>query len=195
MQISAKTDYALRAMCLLAEQPAGQALKADGIAAAQDIPRAFLDGILLDLRRAGLVLSRRGPVGGHRLATTPDAISVADVIRAMEGPLALVHGNRPEELGYSGPAARLQDVWVALRASVRDVLDTTTLAQVLSGDLPDAVRALNAREGSWVTVERRRTPRPGPGAGPPVAAPPVEARTVEGPAVGGPAVGGPAVED
>ncbi len=167
MQISAKTDYALRAMCLLAQQPAGQAVKADDIAAAQDIPRAFLDGILLDLRRAGLVLSRRGPVGGHRLAHRPDSISVADVIRAMEGPLALVHGSRPEELGYAGPAARLQDVWVALRAAVRDVLDTTTLAQVLSGDLPEPVRTLNARDGSWTAVDRRRTRRPSTEAGAP----------------------------
>jgi Rrf2 family protein len=156
VQISAKTDYALRAMCLLAGQPADRAVKADEIAAAQDIPRAFLDGILLDLRRAGLVLSRRGPVGGHRLAKPPAAISVADVVRAMEGPLALVHGARPEELGYTGPAARLQDVWVALRAAVRDVLDTTPIAQVLSGDLPAGVTSLNARQGSWVGVDRRR---------------------------------------
>lgn len=156
MQISAKSDYALRAMCLLAAEPGDQAVKADEIAAAQDIPRAFLDGILLDLRRAGLVLSRRGPVGGHRLARPADGISVGDVIRAMEGPLALVHGSRPEELGYTGPATRLQDVWVALRASVRDVLDATTIAQVLDGDLPQGVRSLNAREGSWTSVDRRR---------------------------------------
>jgi Rrf2 family protein len=159
VQISAKTDYALRAVCLLAQTPTGQSVKADDIAADQDIPRAFLDGILLDLRRAGLVSSRRGPVGGHRLARPPGSISVADVVRAMEGPLALVHGSRPEDLGYTGAAARLQDVWVALRAAVRDVLETTTLDQVLSGELPEAVRALSAREGAWTAVDRRRSPR------------------------------------
>lgn len=178
MQISAKTDYALRAMCLLADQPADQTVKADDIATAQDIPRAFLDGILLDLRRAGLVLSRRGPVGGHRLAKPAGEISVADVVRAMEGPLALVHGSRPEQLGYTGAAARLQDVWVALRAAVRDVLDATTLEQVRTGDLPPSVTSLNAREGSWTAVDRRRPSRPAerpPGVRQPTGAEPVPA--------------------
>ncbi len=161
MQISAKSDYALRALCHLAVQEGDSAVKADDIAAAQGIPRSFLDGILLDLRRAGMVTSRRGPVGGHRLARPPFSITVADVVRAMEGPLALVHGQRPEELGYDGPAACLQDVWVALRAAVRGVLENTTLEQVVSGGLPDAVTALNTDARSWVSVWPPRPPRAG----------------------------------
>ena len=163
MQISAKADYALRAMCLLAVQEGDGAVKADEIAAAQGIPRSFLDGILLDLRRAGLVSSRRGPVGGHRLARPADGITVADVVRAMEGPLALVHGIRPEELAYDGSAACLQDVWVALRAAVRSVLERTTLQQVVDGDLPDDVAVLNRDARAWASV---RPGRAGP-AGPP----------------------------
>ncbi len=161
MQISAKTDYALRALCLLAVQEADAAVKADEIALAQGIPRSFLDGILLDLRRAGLVASRRGPGGGHRLARPAFSVTVADVVRAMEGPLALVHGHRPEELAYDGSAARLQDVWVALRAAVRGVLESTTLEQVVNGTLPDCVAALNEDARSWVSVWPRRTPAPG----------------------------------
>lgn len=152
MQISAKTDYALRALCLLAVQEGEAAVKADDIAAAQSIPRSFLDGILLDLRRAGLVSSRRGPVGGHKLARPAYSITVADVVRAMEGPLALVHGHRPEELAYEGPAACLQDVWVALRAAVREVLESTTVEQVVSHSLPEGVTALNEDARSWVSV-------------------------------------------
>lgn len=161
MQISAKTDYALRALCHLAVQDEDATVKADDIAAAQDIPRSFLDGILLELRRAGLVASRRGPVGGHRLARPSYSVTVADVVRAMEGPLALVHGHRPEELEYDGSATALQDVWVALRASVRGVLESTTLEQIVTGTLPEAVTTLNAQAGSWVSVDRRRAPRAG----------------------------------
>lgn len=152
MQIAAKTDYALRALCHLAGVEGDGAVKADDIAAAQGIPRSFLDGILLDLRRGGLVESRRGPVGGHRLARPPFSITIADVVRVMEGPLALVHGNRPEEMAYTGPAACLQDVWVALRASVREVLESTTLEQVVTHDLPSTVVQLNGDERSWVSV-------------------------------------------
>ena len=152
MQIAAKTDYALRALCHLAVVEGDAAVKADEIAAAQEIPRSFLDGILLDLRRGGLVESRRGPVGGHRLARPPFSITVADVVRVMEGPLALVHGHRPEELSYEGPAAALQEVWVALRAAVRDVLEGTTLEQVITCELPPAVTRLNDDARSWVSV-------------------------------------------
>jgi len=158
VQISAKTDYALRALCELAVQEADTALKADDIAAAHAIPRSFLDGILLELRRAGLVASRRGPVGGHRLARPAYAITVADVVRAMEGPLALVHGNRPEDLGYEGSAACLQDVWVALRASVRGVLESTTIEQIVSSSLPENVQQLNAQARAWVSADHQRPP-------------------------------------
>ena len=160
MQISAKTDYALRALCHLAAQDGERAVKADEIAAAQAIPRSFLDGILLDLRRAGIVSSRRGPVGGHRLARPAYAITLADVVRAMEGPLALVHGVRPEELAYVGPAGALQDVWVALRAAVRRVLEDTTLEQVVAGALPDAVAVLRDDARSWQPAALRRPPPP-----------------------------------
>lgn len=152
MQIAAKTDYALRALCHLAAVEGEAAVKADDIAAAHGIPRSFLDGILLDLRRGGLVESRRGPVGGHRLARPAYAITIADVVRVMEGPLALVHGNRPEVLTYSGAAACLQDVWVALRAAVREVLEATTIEQVVTSTLPPAVTELNGDARSWVSV-------------------------------------------
>ena len=155
MQIGAKTDYALRALCYLAaaaESDGGPPAKADDIAAAQGIPRSFLDGILLDLRRGGLVESRRGPVGGHRLARPAFSITIADVVRVMEGPLALVHGSRPEEMTYTDAAASLQDVWVALRAAVRGVLENTTLEQVVTRRLPPCVTTLSADERSWVSV-------------------------------------------
>jgi Rrf2 family protein len=152
VQISAKSDYAVRAMCVLAGADEGVWVKADDIAAAQAIPRPFLDGILLELRRAGVVVSRRGPDGGHRLARPAYAITVADVIRVMDGPLALVHGNRPESLAYDAPAERLQDVWVAVRASLRLVLERTTIEQVVSGKLPRQVTTLSGDNRSWTSV-------------------------------------------
>jgi Rrf2 family protein len=162
VQISAKTDYALRALCLLAAQEGDAVVKADDIAQAQAIPRSFLDGILLDLRRAGLVSSRRGPVGGHRLARPAYAITLADVVRATEGPLALVHGERPEELRYAAPAGALRDVWVALRAAVRGVLESTTLEQVVAGELPEQVAVLCEDARSWQSVRRGRPSPPPP---------------------------------
>ena len=152
VQISAKTDYALRALCQLAALVEPRPMKADDIAAAQDIPRTFLDQILLDLRRGGMLESRRGPEGGHRLARPAGAITVADVVRAIDGPLALVHGHRPEGLAYDGPAARLQDVWVAVRAALRGVLERTTIEQIVDGTLPAEVTALAAEARSWTSV-------------------------------------------
>ncbi len=152
MQISAKTDYALRALCVLASAEDGAAVKAADIAAAQEIPQAFLEGILVDLRRAGVIASRRGPDGGHRLARPSYAITLADVVRVIDGPLALVHGHRPELLTYAAPAARLQDVWVAIRAALRVVLETTTLEQVVEGRLPPQVLALCDSTRSWTSV-------------------------------------------
>jgi Rrf2 family protein len=152
VQISARADYALRALCVLAAAPQGRAVKAGDIAAAQDIPRTFLDAILVELRRAGLVESRRGPEGGHRLARPPGSISLADVIRVTDGPLALVRGRRPEQHGYAGPARHLQDVWVAVRAALREVLELTTLEQVVDGRLPAPVVALAGPERSWRSV-------------------------------------------
>ena len=152
MQISAKTDYALRALCVLAAAEDAAAMKAADIATAQEIPQAFLEGILVDLRRAGLITSRRGPDGGHRLARPSYAITLADVVRVIDGPLALVHGHRPELLTYAAPAARLQDVWVAVRAALRAVLETTTLEQVVEGRLPPQVLALCDSTRSWTSV-------------------------------------------
>ncbi len=149
MQISAKTDYALRALCVLATADEGKAVKADDIARDQAIPRTFLDAILLTLRHAGMIESRRGPDGGHRLARPAFAITVADVTRAIEGPLALVHGDRPETLTYDGPAARLQDVWVATRAALRSVLEFTTVEQIVTDRLPPAVTTLSQDAKAW----------------------------------------------
>lgn len=160
MQISAKTDYALRALCVLALAPAGAPVKADDIAEAQGIPRAFLDGILIDLRRGGLVASRRGPVGGHRLARAAAEITVAEVARVIDGPLAMVSGSRPESRAYEGPAQALQQVWVALRAAVRGVLETTTLEMIVTGRLPEAVTSLSRQPDSWVSVWPSRGPAP-----------------------------------
>ncbi|MCW2776713.1 MAG: transcriptional regulator, BadM/Rrf2 family [Frankiales bacterium] len=155
MQVSAKSDYAVRALCVLAAawtDGGGCSVKAADIAAAQQIPRTFLDQILVDLRRAGIVESVRGPAGGHRLARPPYAVTVADVVRVADGPLALVHGHRPEEISYLGAAERLQDVWVAVRAGLRQVLEHTTLEQVVSGALPEQVTGLSGDPRSWTSV-------------------------------------------
>ena len=129
MRVSAKVDYALRAMLELAA--AGALVKGEQIATAQAIPRKFLETILLQLRHEELVASQRGVEGGYQLARPAEAISVADVIRAVEGPIATVRGVRPEEVEYVGPAAALQPLWLELRASMRDVLEQTTLADLV----------------------------------------------------------------
>jgi len=152
MQITAKSDYALRAMCVLAVAEEGSVVKAAEIAAAQDIPPNFLDAILVQLRRGGMVTSRRGPGGGHQLARPAWSITLADVVRVMDGPLTLIHGQRPEELTHSGPACRLQDVWVAVRAALRGIMEETTLQQVVTGELPSAVSALAKDNRSWTSV-------------------------------------------
>jgi Rrf2 family protein len=130
VRISAKVDYAIRAMVELAAAPPGT-VKVERIATEQRIPRNFLENILLDLRHAELVASRRGVEGGYRLARPPEEISIADVIRAVEGPLASVRGVRPDELEYLGPATSLRDTWIELRAAIRGVLEETTLADLV----------------------------------------------------------------
>ncbi len=152
MQISARSDYAVRAVCMLATAPEGTSVKSADIARAQAIPATFLEQILSQLRKAGVVESRRGPDGGHRLARPAYSITVADVVRHMDGPLALVRGERPEALVYDGPAARVQDVWVAVRASVRAVLERTTIEAVVQERLPDAVTSLSSDARSWTSV-------------------------------------------
>jgi len=148
VRLSAKADYALRAAVELAAAGDGP-VKADAISRAQEIPQRFLEQILLDLKHAGLVASQRGAEGGYWLARPPAEITLADLIRAVEGPLANVRGRRPEELEYRGSAQPLQEVFVALRASLRAVLETVTLADVAAGELPESVRELARREGAW----------------------------------------------
>ncbi|GAB4068849.1 Rrf2 family transcriptional regulator [Angustibacter speluncae] len=147
MRLTARVDYALRAACALAaterESP-GTWSTSDQVAAAEGVPQRFLEAILRDLRRAGVVDSRRGQDGGHRLAVDPSTVTLADLIRAVDGPLALVRGTRPEDLDYQGASTHLQDVWLALRSAERRLLEGTTLAHVASGELPDDVRALLA---------------------------------------------------
>ena len=160
MRVSARADYALRACAELAI--AGDArLKRDAIAARQDIPVEFLESVLLALKHAGIVQSQRGASGGFRLARPAADISLADVIRAVDGPMADVRGGRPEEVTYPGPAARLQDIWIALRASLREILEGTTLEALVEDRLPDEVRRLAATPDAWVSLGRvRRSHRP-----------------------------------
>jgi Rrf2 family protein len=147
MRITAKADYAVRAALELAgsEGP----VKGDALASAQHIPLKFLENILIDLRHAGLVRSQRGPEGGYWLAKVPADISVADVIRAVEGPLASVRGESPEDLEYVGAAEQLQNVWVALRSNLRGVLETVTLEDIVKDRLPKKVLRLTEEPGAW----------------------------------------------
>lgn len=150
MRISAKADYAVRAAAeLAAAQPDGRPVKGEHLAAAQAIPKNFLENILADLRNAGLVQTRRGAEGGYALTRPASEIAVADVLRAVEGPLAAVQGTRPEGLRYRGAAARLPEVWVALRANVRDVLEQVTLADLAAGELPERVADLTNPADAW----------------------------------------------
>jgi Rrf2 family protein len=148
MRVTAKADYAVRAVTVLAAA-GGELVKADQIAETQDIPRHFLDNILNELRRAGIVATQRGAEGGSRLARPAEEISVADVMRATEGPLAAVRETRPEELVYGEPAARLPEVWVALRAALRGVLELVTIADIVSGTLPRSVEKLLSDPEAW----------------------------------------------
>jgi Rrf2 family protein len=148
VRVSAKADYAVRAAVELAAAGEGP-LKGDRIAEAQEIPSNFLENILSDLRNAGIVMSRRGADGGYWLARPADQVSIADVIRAVDGPLANVRGVRPAQLEFPGKAEKMRDVWVAVRANLRDVLENVTLADVATGDLPEHVTALAAAPEAW----------------------------------------------
>jgi Rrf2 family protein len=155
MRITAKVDYAVRATAQLAQaqsaaEGARGTMKGDAVARAQGIPLRFLEGILSELRRAGIVGSQRGADGGYWLARPADQVSVADVIRAVEGPLADVHGTPPEQMEYAGAAAPLQRVWVATRVALREVLEATTLAQIAADELPAAVIERAATPDGWV---------------------------------------------
>lgn len=153
MRITAKVDYAVRAGAELAAHAAAHGprapMKGDAVATAQAIPVRFLESILAEMRRSGLVSSQRGAEGGYWLARPAEAISVADVIRAVEGPLADVHGEPPEEVAYQGAATSLQHVWVATRVALREVLEATTLADIATGALPPGVAELARRPDGW----------------------------------------------
>ena len=150
MRVSAKTDYALRATVELAAQDGGAPVKGERLATSQSIPLRFLENILLQLRHAGIVDSRRGAEGGYRLARPAAEITLADVIRAIDGPLAGVSGARPETLDFKGRSEPLRDVWVAVRASLRSVLENVTLADVAANELPDNVRELVSEPDAWL---------------------------------------------
>jgi Rrf2 family protein len=148
VQVNAKVDYALRALTELANGDSGP-IKAEAISKAQGIPPKFLENILLELRHAGIVHSQRGAEGGYRLALPAEEISLADVIRVVDGPLANVRGLRPESLEYVGPASALLQVWIALRANIRAVLETVTLEDVRTGNLPPEIIALTEDPEAW----------------------------------------------
>jgi Rrf2 family protein len=147
MRLSARVDYALRATAELAAADAPRTV--DQLSAAQHIPPKYLESILGELRRGGLLRSQRGPEGGYRLARPAAEISIADVIRALDGELANVRGSRPENLEYVGAAAPLQEVWIALRASERSILETVSLAHVAAAALPASVADLVANPAAW----------------------------------------------
>jgi len=150
VRISAKTDYAIRAVVeMAAVSPDGHLVKAETVADAQQIPLRFLLGILNELRHAGIVDSRRGVEGGYRLAAPAAEITIADIIRAIDGPLANVAGVRPDALHLVGSAAPLQEVWVSLRSSIREVLERVTVADVVSGELPADVLSRAKDADAW----------------------------------------------
>ena len=149
MYISAKVDYATRVLLVLAVATDGRPIKGEALATQQNLPVKFVENTLVELRRAGLVASQRGPDGGYRLARPAGEIAVGDIIRALEGPLAEVHGVRPEAAVYEGAAANLQEVWVAVRAALRLVLDSVTLADIVEGRLPEQVAKLVAAPDAW----------------------------------------------
>jgi Rrf2 family protein len=151
MHVTAKADYAIRAVVELADSSQESPRKVDEVARAQSIPVSFLENILTQLRSSGIVRSQRGPEGGYWLAQPSDQLNLAQVIRAVEGPLVGVRGQRPEEIEYAGSAESLRDVWLALRANIRKVLEHVTVADVASGKLPKEIVALTRQEEAWQT--------------------------------------------
>ncbi|HWE33478.1 MAG TPA: Rrf2 family transcriptional regulator [Solirubrobacteraceae bacterium] len=151
MRISAKVDYAVRAAVELAAATDEKPVKAERIATAQEIPLNFLENILGELRHSGIVRSHRGAEGGFRLARPAAEVTVADIIRAVEGPLASVRGGPPEDASYGGAAASLPRVWIAVRQSLRRVAEHVTIADIASGKLPKAVDKLAEDPEAWVT--------------------------------------------
>ena len=149
MRVSAKSDYALRALIEMASRGEGPAVSAEELGRSQEIPHGFLQAILADLRRSGIVISQRGQSGGWRMGRKPSEVSVADVIRAVDGPLVSVYGLRPEAVTYNETAEVLQHVWIAARRSLRDVFEQVSIEQLADGKLPKAVTARTADEDAW----------------------------------------------
>ena len=149
MHVTAKADYAIRAVVELADSSQQEPRKVDSVAKAQGIPVSFLENILTQLRSSGVVRSQRGPEGGYWLAKPAEDLNLAHVIRAVEGPLVGVRGQRPEEIEYMGSAESLKQVWIAVRANLRNVLETVTVADVAAGSLPKDVMALTRAEEAW----------------------------------------------
>ncbi|MEZ5382662.1 MAG: Rrf2 family transcriptional regulator [Microthrixaceae bacterium] len=148
MQVTAKVDYAVRALLELAAHPTGR-LTRDELAKSQDIPSRYLESVLGQLRQAGLVHGQRGVSGGYSLGRPAGDITIADVSRAVDGPLALVQGLRPENVTYHGSSEHLADLWIGLRAALRSVMESVTLADVLAGALPAEVRSLVDDPDAW----------------------------------------------
>ncbi len=151
MRISAKVDYAVRAAVELAATAGEKPVKAEAIATAQGIPLNFLENILGELRHAGIVRSHRGAEGGFRLARAPEEVTVADIMRVVEGPLASVRGGPPEDASYAGAAETLPRVWIAVRANLRKVVEHVTVADVAAGRLPAAIDKLAEDPEAWIT--------------------------------------------
>ncbi|MGH9102514.1 MAG: RrF2 family transcriptional regulator [Acidimicrobiales bacterium] len=150
MRLSARSDYAIRALAELSARGSASPVKAEQLATAQGLPLRFLLVILAELRHAGLVTSQRGSDGGYLLARDASGITLADVIRAVEGPLAQVGDRRPETLSYEGAAAPLATVWIAVRANLRAILEEVTIADLVAGNLPLAVEALGNDPEAWL---------------------------------------------
>ncbi|GAB3248520.1 Rrf2 family transcriptional regulator [Alteromonas gracilis] len=149
MRVSTKSDYALRALIEIARRDDGRPVSAEELGRTQEIPRNFLQAILADLRRADIVVSQRGQSGGWRMAKSPADVSVADVIRAVDGPLVSVYGVRPESVTYSGSAEVLQKVWIAARHSLRSVFENVSMADLAESSLPTAIEELTHDQDAW----------------------------------------------
>jgi Rrf2 family protein len=149
MHISAKSDYAVRALLVLAADTGSGLIKGETIASSQGMPIKFVENILVDLKQSGLVRAQRGAAGGFLLGRPAAEITIADIMRAVDGPIAAVRGESPESIEYHGPAANLQEVWIATRASLRTVLEHVTLADIVDGRLPPVVSALAGSPDAW----------------------------------------------
>jgi Rrf2 family protein len=149
MRVSAKSDYALRALIEISTHEGADPISAEEVGRLQDIPHGFLQSILADLRRAGIVLSIRGQSGGWRMARSSSEVTIADIIRAVDGPLVSVYGLRPEAVNYRGSAMVLQLVWIAARANLREVFEQVTIEMLAAGQLPPEVAKLTKDDDAW----------------------------------------------